>query len=91
MIKRIIDMFILWLFKTLIKHPDSHHAISLHDEVYKEAFDALSKLNQIFNNEFVVTRPQRPSDPELLDRLRLLEVSLNLLNEWIRLNMMINI
>ena len=59
----------------MIKHPESIQAISLHDQVYKEAFDALNKINQIFTNEYVIdTSKVNKKSPELLENLKLLEV-----------------
>lgn len=59
----------------MIKHPESIQAISLHDQVYKEAFDALNKINQIFTNEYVIDTSQvNKKSPELLENLKLLEV-----------------
>jgi hypothetical protein len=59
----------------LIKHPESIQAISLHDQVYKEAFDALNKINQIFTNEYVIDVSQvNKKSPDLLENLKVLEV-----------------
>ena len=59
----------------MIKHPESIQAISLHDQVYKEAFDALNKINQIFTNEYVIDVSQvNKKSPDLLENLKVLEV-----------------
>lgn len=59
----------------MIKHPESIQAISLHDQVYKEAFDALNKINQIFMNEYVIDASQaNKKSPDLLENLKVLEV-----------------
>lgn len=52
--------------------------MSLHDEVYKEAFDALNKIQQILSKEFKVdkTKNNRQINTDLLEKLRVLEVDL---------------
>lgn len=69
------SLFLYTSTKVYLKHSNSSVAVSVHDQVYKEALACMSKIHEIFNNEYKPDLAQlKPFTVGLIDKLNNLEV-----------------